>query len=89
MSEVLNNEQMEELAANLNGSHNDLEEGLLALGINIRPTYYPYIEEELAEVEEIERCFLCGYWTFSEALSRNEDLELICSNCTVTLGYED
>lgn len=89
MAAVLTDEQLEELAGYLKGTNDDLEDGLTELGVNIRERYYPSIMEELADRQEIEQCFLCGYWTFSEAFSFNENAELVCSNCVVTLNDDE
>ena len=88
-AEVLTDEQLEELASYLRGTHSDLADGLAELSVNIRSMYHSRIEEELADKEEIEQCCTCGLWTFSEALSQNEDGELTCSNCMVELDNEE
>jgi len=79
--EVLTEEQLEELAAYLKGTATTLEDGLQELGMNVRRAFHAAIQESLTDVEGIDRCSVCNYWTFSEAFQEDDSGELICFDC--------
>jgi hypothetical protein len=81
MAEVLSAEQLEELGVILKGTDNDLSDALEELGISLRPEFHSEVEEQLAEIEQLEQCALCGVWTFTESFQCTEEGDMVCANC--------
>ena len=83
MPEVLTEEQLEELAAYLKGTTENLADGLAELEMNVRQLFHARIREALLDVEGIEQCSLCGQWTFSDTLQEDNMGNLVCADCFV------